>query len=113
MASSPESDPATYFGFRDLHGFKDFVGFVVMCAPDMFPFDDWREAGQQMNLDRAFVGLRHGTNVTAQEKGDSPLLAQCRALVEDAYERYQAGQDHAGQLKLEEVAALLKTLPSH
>ncbi len=109
---SPDTDPATYYGFSDLHGFKDFVGYVVMCAPDMFPFDDWREPSQQMNLECAFTGLRYGLKLTAKEKGESPLVEKCRALVEEAYAKYQGGQDHAGQLTLEEVAAMLKTLPS-
>ena len=112
MASSPEKSPATYFGFRDLHGFKDFVGYVILCAPEMFPVDDWRTPDQQMNLDRAFIGLRYGLKLTAQEKGESALLAKCREMVEEAYGLYQAGQDHAGQCKLEEMDKLLMTLPS-
>jgi hypothetical protein len=113
MASgSPETDPATYFGFKDLNGFKDFVVYVLSCAPDLFPYDDWREPDQQVNLDRAFVGLRYGLDVAAREKGESLLLAQCRELVEGAHADYREGRDVQGQSKLEEVENLLKNLPS-
>lgn len=112
MASSPEKSPETFFAFKDLHGFKDFIGSVILCAPDMFPVRDWRGPDEQMNLDRAFIGLRYGLKLTAQEKGESPLLAKCRELVEEAYGLYRARQDHAGQLKLEEMDKLLMTLPS-
>jgi hypothetical protein len=111
MASqSPEQDPA-YFGFTDLHSFKDFVVYVYACAPELFPEDDWRGPDEQMNLDRAFVGLRYGLDLAAREKGESALLVRCRALVEAAYADYREGRDHSGQRRLEEVEALLKKLP--
>jgi hypothetical protein len=112
MAStSPESDP-TYFGFTDLHGFKDFVTSVILEAPNDFMEMDWLKPEDQMNLDRAFVGLRYGLDLAAKEKGESQLLARCRALVEESYAEYKAGRDHAGQLKLEEVEKLLAKLPT-
>jgi len=113
MAStSPEQDPATYFGFSDLHGFKDFVVYVLSCAPDLFPEDDWRAPDQQMNLERAFLGLRYGLDLTVQEKGESVLLNQCRQLMDEALIEYHAGRDHSGQNKLEQMEGLLKKLPS-
>ncbi len=111
-SSSPETNPAKYFGFRDLHGFKDFVVYVYSCAADLFPEDDWRGPDEQMNLQRAFVGLRYGLSLAAAEKWDSDTLARCRALVDEAYADYCAGRDHAGQIKLEEVEKLLKKLPT-
>ena len=113
MASiSPEQDPATYFGFTDLHGFKDFVVYVLSCAPDLFPEDDWRAPDQQMNLERAFLGLRYGLQLMATEKGESHLLNECRQLVDEALTEYRAGRDHDGQKKLEQVENLLRKVPS-
>lgn len=111
MASLPEMDPA-YFGFTDLHGYKDFVGYVILCAPDLFPEQDWRDPGEQMNLERAFAGLRYGLTLVSKEAGESPLLERCRQLVEQARADYGAGRDMAGQVKLEEVDRLLRELPS-
>jgi hypothetical protein len=112
MSPLPESDPAQYFGFRDLHGFKDFVVYVFMCAPEMFPEDDWRGPDEQMNLERAFVGLRYGLELSVKERGNCDTLAACRELVEFAHADYVAGRDHAGQLKLEDVDRLLKKMPT-
>jgi hypothetical protein len=78
----------------------------------MFPPEDWRPPEEQMSLDRAFVGLRYGLDLTAQEQGEPETVAQCRTLVEQAYESYRAGQDMDGQRKLEEVERLLKKIPS-
>ena len=112
MASSSADNDPTCFGFTDLHGFKDYVVYVLSCAPDLFPEEDWASPEDQMNLDRAFVGLRYGLDLTAKEKGDSEVVAKCRELVEEAYAEYVAGRDMGGQRKLEEMDELLKKLPS-
>lgn len=109
--SSPEGC-TKYFGFDDLHAFKDFVGMVIVCAPDGFFDEDWLLPDEQINLERAFVGLRYGLQLTAAEKGESKLLEQCRELVEAAYADYRAGDEVAGQAKLEQMEALICTLPS-
>lgn len=108
MASPPEHQ----WHFRELHQFKDFLGMVIVCAPDQFFEEDWLTPEDQLNLDRAFVGLRYGLDLAAKEKGESALLARCRTLVEESYGEYKAGRDHAGQLKLEEVEKLLAKLPT-
>jgi hypothetical protein len=100
------------FGFHDLHSFKDYVGSVIVCAPDQFPYEDWEAPENQLNLDRAFDGLRYGLQLTAREKGESGLLGDCRRLVEEAYAEYGAGRDREGQAKLEAMEKLLLTLPS-
>jgi len=109
--TSPESDPA-YFGFTDLHGFKDYLTATILEAPDDFMEMDWLAPEDQMNLDRAFVGLRYGLDLAAKEKGESAVLARCRTLVDESYAEYKAGRDHAGQIKLEEVEKLLAKLPA-
>jgi hypothetical protein len=110
-SSSAETDPATYFGFCTVEGFKDFLAYVLSCAPDLFPEDDWRPPDEQMNVDRAFTGLRYGLVVTARELGESKALISCRQLVDEAKAHYAAKRDHDGQIKLEELTALLDTLP--
>lgn len=107
-----KENPEGYFGFNDIHGFKDFVGFVILCAPDLFPGCDWHAPDEQMNLDRAFVGLRYGLDLAVKEKGESELVVKCRTLVDEAYSEYMAGHDMRGQRMLEEFDELLKRLPS-
>lgn len=112
MELSSQEECTNYFGFEDLHAFKDFIVEVIAGAPDDFMEMDWLLPDEQLNLERAFVGLRYGLQLTAAEKGDSELLATCRGLVETAYANYQAGDEVAGQAKLEEMEALIRTLPS-
>lgn len=112
MESSSLKEKCSLLGFTDLHSFKDYVVYVLSCAPDMFPPEDWRPPEDQMNLERAFVGLHYGLDLTTQEKGESDVVTQCRTLVEDAYAAYRAGDDMEGQRKLEEVEKLLKKIPS-
>ncbi len=100
------------FPFHDLHGFKDYAGFVRLCAPNMFPTRDGRPAEDQWTLELAFEGLRHGLCLTAKEKGELPILLRCRELVEEAYVHYQAGREREGFLTLREMQNLLKTIPS-
>lgn len=111
-SSSPEADPSQYFGFRDLYGFKDFVGYVFLCAPDEFPADDWLEPEQQMTCERAFLGLRYGLGLAVAEQGESDLLKQCHELVEDAAVKFSSGDNSGGRAALDEVRSLLKRLPS-
>ncbi len=111
-SSSPEADPAKYFGFNDLHGFKDFVGYVFLCAPDEFPCDDWRKPDEKMNLQRAFIGLRYGLDLAASEKGENEVVMRCRQLVDDALAHFHAGDGSAGRRALNEIRDLLKQLPS-
>ena len=112
MELSSLKEKCSSFGFTDLHSFKDYVVYVLSCAPDMFPPKDWRPPDEQMNLERAFVGLRYGLDLTVQEKGESDVVAQCRVLVEQAYSAYRANDDLEGQRKLEEMEKLLKKIPS-
>jgi hypothetical protein len=101
-----------HLGFHDLHSFKDFVGFVRLCAPDEFPVEDFLPPDEQMTLDRAFDGLRYGLDLTAKEKGELPVLATCRGMVEKAYAHYRAGRMREGFFKLQEMENILKTIPS-
>ena len=112
MKSSFRDTSPARGGFTDLHSFKDFVAMVIVCAPDRFMYQDWRSADDQLNLERAFEGLRYGLTSTVEEKGESTVLAKCRELVEAAYVEYRAGRNRLGQGKLEEMEKLLKKLPS-
>jgi len=100
------------FAFTDLHGFKDYVGFVRLCAPDMFPTREGRAPEEQWTLDLAFEGLRHGLEITAKEKGELAVLPRCRELVGEAYVHYRAGREREGFLTLRAMEDLLKTIPS-
>jgi hypothetical protein len=45
---------------RDARALYDFIGYVVVYAPDGFPVEDYLQPHEQMTLDLAFDELRHG-----------------------------------------------------
>jgi hypothetical protein len=100
------------FAFTDLHGFKDYVGFVKLCLPDSFPRREGAAADSQWTLDLAFDGLRLSLDMAVQEKGDRIAFVESRRLVEEAYEAYKADDIRSGFMKLELVQKLLRKVPS-
>jgi hypothetical protein len=111
MASSTDK-ARPRFGFRDLHSFKDFVGFVKLCAPELFPSRDGYGSDEQWTLDLAFEGLRLGLDMAVREKGERIEFAESRRLVEEAYNAYKGGDVRSGFAKLELVQKLLRKVPS-
>lgn len=108
--NSPPKVP-DYYGFTDVHGFKDFIIEVLTGAPNDFMEMDWLPPDQQMNLDRAFQGLAHGFDLVEWEF-EASMAAPMRQLADDARAAYRAGDDRAGQAKLEAVEKLLHRLRS-
>lgn len=94
------------FPFSDLHSFKDYIGFVQLCAPDEFPSRDGVGAMDQWTLDLAFKGLRLGLQMAAEEKGQRDEFKSGELLVEDAYAAYCDGRVRDGFFKLEELQKL-------
>ncbi len=100
------------FPFTDLHSFKDYVGFVQLCAPNRFPKRDGVSAEEQWTLDLAFEGLRLGLKLATEEKGPLSVFSQCGQLIDGAYTHYIQGDRREAYFKLEEVQKLLKKIPS-
>ncbi len=112
--SSPEFNPTTFdpttyrWSFRDLNGFKDFIGSVTLCSPDYFPKRDWLEDHEQMNLDRAFIGLHYGLELCAKEIRSAEIRQKCHELFDEAYEHYKHRRVLEGEKKMKEVDKLLR-----
>ena len=100
------------FPFTDLHSFKDYVGFVRMCAPSSFPPREGVLQSEQWSLDLAFAGLRAGLVLAEQEKGQRSVFLTCSGLFEAAYREYVEGDIRAGFTSLAEAQKLLRTVPS-
>jgi hypothetical protein len=102
------------FPFTDLHGFKDYVVFVQICAPDQFPRREGLAEADQWSLDLAFEGLRQGLALVEREKDGQyqATASKCRELMEAAYAEYSAGQRKPAFLKLEDVRKMLNKIPS-
>jgi len=98
--------------FSDLHGFKDFVGFVKLCAPAAFPLREGVSSAEQWSLDLAFQGLRDGLDLYVPRGRDGARFANCIALAEHAYGEYQAGRRRDGFAALADLQRIVKSIPS-
>ena len=92
---------------RDTQSFKDFVGYVVLSAPDSFDEEDYLQPDQQMNLERAFAELRKGFDLIKprkliDEKGEAAL-----SMLEQSLNSYRAGDIVRGAHLLQELRAFL------
>jgi hypothetical protein len=100
------------FPFTDLHSFKDYVGFVKLCAPNHFPKRDGVVPEEQWTLDLAFEGLRLGLTMATEEKGQLSVFVQCGQLIDEARTDYAQGRLREASIKLQDVQKLLKKIPS-
>ena len=98
---------AAQFPFNDLHSFKDYVGFVRMCAPELFPAREGVGPEDQWTTKLAFRGLRYGLAMAVEEKGPKPAFFRCAELVDKAEGLYQVGDLRGGFSCLSEVKLLL------
>lgn len=97
----------TRFPFNDLHSFKDYVGFVALCAPDLFPVREGVSAEDQWTLELAFKGLRAGLDLSIREKGNRPQFERARQLFDAALASYCTSDVHGGYRSLDEAKKLL------
>ena len=98
----------TDFPFDDLHGFKDYVVFVRMCAPDRFPHRDGRAPDEHWTLELALEGLQQGLALAVHEKGNRPQFERARQLFEKASSAYRLGDRPTGFRALDEAHKLLR-----
>lgn len=97
------------FPFNDLHSFKDYVGFVRMCAPEDFPEREGCDEGDQWSLHLAFRGLRDGLYYISTNQ---PLFDECSSLIEKSYQSYLSGDSNAGFTFLDEMYRKIKRIRS-
>jgi hypothetical protein len=82
--------------------FYDFISLVVAYAPDEFPEEDFLEAGQQLNLDKAFDELNRGMDMLAKKIKEPEKIESLKKLLADSLSAYQGGDDVKGAHLLQE-----------
>ncbi|GLR00031.1 hypothetical protein GCM10007863_44500 [Dyella mobilis] len=100
------------FPFTDLHSFKDYVGFVKLCSPDLYPLREGVQSEDQWSLDLAFQGLRIGIDLYIPRGRDGAKLAKCVSLAQAAYDDYLAGRPRDGFATMADLQRLVKSFPS-
>lgn len=84
------------FAFTDLHSFKDYVGFVMLCAPDGFPSQDLVPSTAPWTLEMAFDGLRIGIMYYVAPRCTAEALEGMTVDISEALQRYQSGDTKGG-----------------
>ena len=80
----------------------DFIGYVVLCAPDGFPQRDYLPPQEQMNLELAFEELRNGIDLGSRENPESDSSKLLSKLLDESFSLYKAGNELAAAHKLQD-----------
>jgi hypothetical protein len=76
---------------QDLNALRDFVGYVVLCAPDNFPEEDFLQRDEQMNLERAFEEMRNAMNLFKPSKMNDTKRSEALSMLEESLNSYRSG----------------------
>lgn len=91
----------------DISSFYDFIGYVVLCAPNRFPIRDYLAHEEQMSLEKAFIEIRQGIDLIGAELADELKRPQLFELLESSYRAYQAGDELMGAHLLQDFESAL------
>ena len=92
---------------QDLNSLWDFIGYVVLCAPDAFPEEDYLQPEDQMNLERAFDELRNAMNLIKLSEMDDAKRSDALSLLEKSFNAYRVGDDVKGAHVLQDFQVLI------
>ena len=92
----------------DVEELYDFIGYVVLCAPDDFPNEDYLAPEEQMTLDRAYAELRNALGLLDPEVA-AGKLDQASSLLEQSLAAYRAADVHSGAHLLQDFQDLFFT----
>lgn len=74
----------------------DFVGYVVLYAPDEFPIEDYLAPEDQMTLDRAFRLLSDGIVIAYPEDASEDRRQWLTGSLDRAFTAYRQGDLRGG-----------------
>lgn len=91
---------------KDIDSLYDFIGYVVLGAPNEFPVEDFLPPDEQMNLEKAFEELRRGLGVIDLEVANERKL-RLSSLLDESLAAYRSGDDVKGAHLLQDFEALV------
>ncbi|RYG85496.1 MAG: hypothetical protein EON58_22935 [Alphaproteobacteria bacterium] len=86
---------------RDVGSFYNFIGYVVLRAPNAFPREDYLQDHEQMTLDKAFEELRAGLRMAQADFPDRLLVERLDPVLSDCLQLYRSGNNIAAALRLQ------------
>lgn len=92
---------------RSLSQLYNFIGYMVLRAPDRFPVEDFLEPEEQMNLERGFEVLR-ASLVFVPVASHCPMFHSVLAkILDEALAAYRVGDRKAGAHRLQDFEKLI------
>jgi hypothetical protein len=92
---------------RDVSSLYDFIGYVVLGAPDRFPRENYLSEEEQMNLEKAFDELRRGVAFVENDFPGADAARGLSLILDEALALYRAGNDVAGAHRLQDFEQLI------
>ncbi len=92
---------------RDIDSLYDFIGYVVLSAPDRFPKEDYLADHEQMNLEKAFHELRKGIVLVEQDFPGADKQRGLSAVLDEALASYEKGDEVRGAHRLQDFQNLI------
>ena len=82
---------------KDINSLYDFIGYVILCAPDNFPQRDYLPENEQMDLEAAFNELQDSLKYV-----DSLDTNKLQSLLSESHQYYKNGDEVGGAHKLQD-----------
>jgi len=92
---------------RALSNYRDFLSYVIVCAPNDFPEEDYLQPHEQMTLAKAFAELEAKLSVVSERVKGKDVVALLRELLSMAHNSYLHGQDVEGAHMLQEFETII------
>jgi hypothetical protein len=80
--------------------FRDELAFVMGCAPDQFPVEDYLPPERQPNLDNSFERMQQSFCAFVEAYGQSSDTARWQEDIEESCALFKAGEKLAGKRRL-------------
>src|SRR4051794_16685062 len=74
---------------KNISALYNFIGYVVLCAPDHFPYEDYLDAADQMSLEKAFGELREAVQLIDAEVAPPKRRTHLYALLDQSLGAYR------------------------
>ena len=87
---------------RSRKGLYNFIGHVVLSAPDRFPLEDFLAADEQLNLERAFEEMRAGLRFAQGQSDSADFMSSLNSLLDQSLAAYRSGDRKRGAHLLQE-----------
>ena len=91
----------------DLHSLYDFIGYVVLYAPDRFPQREYLQPEEQMNLERAFTELRNAIQFVPLGSGTKIDRETLSSVLDESLALYNRGNEVAAPHRLQDFQDII------